>query len=120
MYEKWFANRVTCVTMQALRLEGKPVDGSKRSKMPAMYYIKCRDIQERTALTSYLKDKGVNAVFHYIPLHSAAAGLKYGRFHGEDRYTTKESERLLRLPLYYGLTEEDAATVMDALHAFYR
>ena len=85
-----------------------------------MYYIKCRDVQERTALTSFLKEHGVNAVFHYIPLHSAAAGLKFGRFHGEDRYTTKESERLLRLPLYYGLTEADTNTVLDALHEFYQ
>ena len=85
-----------------------------------MYYIKCRDIAERTALTSFLKQREINAVFHYIPLHSAAAGRRFGRFHGEDRYTTKESERLLRLPLYYGLTEADTNTVLAALHEFYQ
>ncbi len=85
-----------------------------------MYYIKCRDIAERTELTAFLKERGIGAVFHYIPLHSAAAGLKYSRFHGEDRHTTRESERLLRLPLYYGLTEADCAAVIDALHAYYR
>ncbi len=85
-----------------------------------MYYIKCRDIAERTALTDYLKDRGILAVFHYIPLHSAKAGLKFGRFHGEDRYTTVESERLLRLPLYYGLSREDCDTVIQAVYDFYR
>ena len=85
-----------------------------------MYYIKCRDIAERTELTAFLKERGINAVFHYIPLHSAAAGRLYSRFHGEDRYTTRESERLLRLPLFYGLTEEDCGTVIQALHDFYQ
>lgn len=84
-----------------------------------MYYIKCRDIAERTALTAFLKQREINAVFHYIPLHSAAAGRRFGRFHGEDRYTTRESERLLRLPMYYGLTAEDCDTVILALHEFY-
>ena len=85
-----------------------------------MYYIKCRDIGERTELTAFLKSRDILAVFHYIPLHSAAAGLKLTRFHGEDRYTTKESERLLRLPLYYGLTEQDCQSVIDAVNDFYR
>ena len=85
-----------------------------------MYFIKCRDVEERTALTAFLKERGIMAVFHYIPLHSAIAGRRFGRFHGEDRYTTTESERLLRLPMYYGLTGEDCATVIDALHTFYQ
>lgn len=72
-----------------------------------MFYIKCRGLKERTALIAFLKDKGIAAVFHYVPLHSAPAGLKFGRFHGTDIYTTKESERLLRLPLYYGMSNED-------------
>src|SRR5574344_1494434 len=69
-----------------------------------MFYIKTKDLDERTRLISYLKENEINSVFHYIPLHSAPAGKKYGRFHGEDKYTTKESERLLRLPMFYGLT----------------
>ena len=64
-----------------------------------MFYIKTKDIEERTAFIDYMKGKGIWSVFHYIPLHSAPAGLKYGRFHGEDVYTTKESERLVRLPM---------------------
>ncbi len=68
-----------------------------------MFYIKVQDLSERTELINYLKEKNINAVFHYIPLHSSPAGLKFGKFIGEDKYTTTESERLLRLPLYYGL-----------------
>ena len=72
-----------------------------------MYYIKLRGLDDRTDFIRYMKDKGIVTVFHYIPLHSAPAGLKFGRFHGEDRYTTSEGDRLVRLPLYYGLTAED-------------
>lgn len=85
-----------------------------------MFYIKTKDMEERKKLITFLKERDIAAVFHYIPLHSAPAGLKYGRFHGEDRYTTKESERLLRLPMYYNLEESDQQKVMDAIHAFYR
>lgn len=84
-----------------------------------MYYLKCRNLQERTALISYLKEQGVLAVFHYVPLHSAPAGLKFGRFHGEDRYTTAESERLVRLPLYYKLDAKDQDKVIESALKFY-
>lgn len=85
-----------------------------------MFYIKNRDLDERTEFMSYMKENGVGCVFHYIPLHSAPAGLKYGRFNGEDKYTTKESERLARLPLYYNLTEEDQEKVIDTIYKFYK
>ena len=84
-----------------------------------MFYIKTKDMEERKALISCLKERGIAAVFHYVPLHSAPAGLRFGRFHGEDRYTTKESERLLRLPMYYNLSESDQQKVIDAVHGFY-
>jgi dTDP-4-amino-4,6-dideoxygalactose transaminase len=84
-----------------------------------MYYLKLRDLEDRTAFIQYLKDNGIVAVFHYIPLHSAPAGLKFGRFHGEDVYTTRESDRLVRLPLYYGLTEEDQRHVIDTALAYF-
>lgn len=84
-----------------------------------MYFIKCKDEQERGALMAFLKKRDIMTTFHYIPLHSAKAGQMYGRFSGEDRYTTSESERLLRLPMFYGLKEEDCETVIDALHDFY-
>ena len=84
-----------------------------------MYFIKVKDLETRTRLLKYLREKGVLSVFHYIPLHSAAAGQKFGRFHGEDRYTTKESERLVRLPLYYGLEKEKVLTVCQKVKEFY-
>ncbi len=84
-----------------------------------MFYLKCKDLEERTALISYGKENDVLMVFHYIPLHTAPAGQKYGRFNGEDEYTTKESERLVRLPLYYGLTKEDQDKVIDVVKTFY-
>ena len=84
-----------------------------------MYYIKAKDLAERTALIAHLKANGIQAVFHYIPLHSAPAGRKFGRFSGVDEFTTKESERLVRLPLYYGLTEEDSETVIKAVKSFF-
>ena len=84
-----------------------------------MFYLKCRDLTERTALIRFLKERDILAVFHYVPLHSAPAGLKYGRFCGEDVFTTRESDRLVRLPLYYGLTREDQARVIAAVRDFY-
>ena len=84
-----------------------------------MFYIKTRDMDERTALIDHLKAHDIMAVFHYIPLHSAPAGVKYGRFHGEDRYTTSESERLLRLPMYYKLTEDEVTYICDQVTSFY-
>ena len=85
-----------------------------------MFYIKAAEIEERTELEKFLKDNGIWAVFHYIPLHSAPAGLKFGRFHGEDEYTTKESERLLRLPLYYGLKDEEVDYICSKVKEFYK
>ena len=84
-----------------------------------MFYIKAADLEERTALLNYLKEKGIMSVFHYIPLHTAPAGIKFGRFHGEDKYTTRESERLARLPMYYGLRMEQVDDICDAVKGFY-
>lgn len=84
-----------------------------------MYYIKCRDFEERKELIAYLLSKEILPASHYIPLHSSRAGLVYGRFHGEDRYTTGESMRLLRLPMYYALTEEDQDEVILRVKEFY-
>ena len=84
-----------------------------------MFYIKCKDLQERTEFIDFLKGNDIMPTFHYIPLHSAPAGLKYGRFHGEDVYTTADSDRLVRLPMYYGITDEDVAKVCAKVHEFY-
>lgn len=85
-----------------------------------MYYLKCRDLNERTQLIDYMKERGVLCVFHYIPLHSAPAGARFGRFAGEDRYTTKESERLVRLPMYFGLSRKETDYVASCVYDFYQ
>ena len=107
----------------------KPLESAGKLGLPAipdgcvhnahMYYIKCKDLAERTALISFLKERDILAVFHYVPLHSAPAGVRFGRFDGEDKYTTVESDRLLRLPMYYGLTAEDRGRVIAAVKEFY-
>lgn len=84
-----------------------------------MFYVKAKDLEERTEFIDFMKANGILSVFHYIPLHTAPAGLKYGRFNGEDVYTTKESERLARLPLYYGLKEDQVSYIIDKVKEFY-
>ena len=79
-----------------------------------MFYIKCRDLEDRSAYISHMRERGISCVFHYIPLHSAPAGRKYGRFNGKDVYTTAEGDRLVRLPMYYGMTEADRNAVIAA------
>ncbi len=84
-----------------------------------MFYFICNTLEERTAFINYMKQNDVLCVFHYIPLHSAPAGIKFGRFHGKDENTTKYSERLVRLPLYYSLTEEDLNKVIKLIKDFF-
>lgn len=84
-----------------------------------MFYIKCRDLEERTRFINFMKSKDILTVFHYIPLHSAPAGVKFGRFDGKDEFTTKESERLVRLPLFYSLTEEETDYIIESVKEFY-
>lgn len=85
-----------------------------------MFYIKARDLEERTRLIDFLKKNEIWSVFHYIPLHTAPAGLKFGEFHGEDKYTTKESERLCRLPLFYSLELEQVDYIVSKVKEFYQ
>ncbi|MDQ0156903.1 dTDP-4-amino-4,6-dideoxygalactose transaminase [Robertmurraya andreesenii] len=84
-----------------------------------MFYIKTKDLNERTELIEFLKQNGVLAVFHYVPLHSSEAGLKFGVFSGIDKYTTRESERLIRLPMYYSLKEQEVLKICELIHFFY-
>lgn len=104
--------------MEAGRIE-LPVVPEGCEQNGHMFYIKTKDMEERTALIDFLKENDIMAVFHYIPLHTAPAGMKFGRFHGMDRYTTKESERLLRLPMFYQLTPEQVEYIAGKVKEFY-
>lgn len=84
-----------------------------------MFYLKVSDLNERTALLGYLKRREVYGVFHYVPLHSAVAGPQFSRFHGDDRHTTKDSECLIRLPVWYGMQESEVSQVVDAVLEFF-
>ena len=84
-----------------------------------MYYVKLKDLRQRTDFINYLRDRGISSVFHYVPLHSSPAGRRFGRFCGEDVYTTSESDRLTRLPMYYGLSAEDRGRVIDAVLSYF-
>ena len=84
-----------------------------------MFYIKCKNLDERGALIDYLKEKGVMAVFHYVPLHSTAIGRRCGVFSGEDKFTTKESDRLIRLPMWYGIDETSVRFIVDSVNSFF-
>ena len=107
----------------------KPLADAGRIELPGvpgecvhnahMFYLKLKNLQERTAFINYMKTHGVMCVFHYVPLHSAPAGLKFGRFAGEDVYTTKESERLVRLPMYYGMEANDLKFIIRTVMAFF-
>lgn len=107
----------------------QPVAASGRISLPSlppacqhnahMFYIKLRDNDDRTALIAWLKEAEILAVFHYIPLHASPAGERFGRFHGDDRYTQSESERLLRLPLFYNLSDNNQQTVINSLLSYF-
>jgi len=84
-----------------------------------MFYLKAKDLDERSRLMEHLLAEGVQAVFHYVPLHNSKAGQKFGRFHGEDQFTSKESERLLRLPVWLGMQQEETDRVIAAVQAFF-
>lgn len=84
-----------------------------------MYYIKCDSLETRQKYIDYMKKEGVLCVFHYVPLHSAPAGIKFGRFNGYDEYTTIESERLVRLPLYYNISKDDLEYVIKKTMNFF-
>ena len=98
---------------------GLPVIPAECLHNAHMFYIKTKSFEERASLIIFLEKRGITAVFHYVPLHSSPAGMKYGRFHGADEYTTSESKHILRLPLYYGLSPESVRYVADSIIEFY-
>ena len=84
-----------------------------------MFYIKCKDLDTRQAYIKYMRDNDIQCVFHYVPLHSAPAGKKFGRFVGKDEHTTPDSDRLVRLPMYYNIAKEDLKKVIDKTIEFF-
>ena len=84
-----------------------------------MFYIKLKDLEERTKFIAFMRECGICSVFHYVPLHSSPAGKRFGRFHGRDEYTTKESERLARLPMYYRMNSEDISYIIQKVKGFF-
>ncbi len=97
-----------------------PIIPSECKHNAHMFYIKTKNLKERTKLLNYLKENDVLAVFHYVPLHSSEAGLKFGTFFDKDKFTTKESERIIRLPMYYDLTKKNQQKVIDCVFKFYK
>lgn len=107
----------------------KPLADSKCVGLPSvpelcthnahMFYLKVGSLDERSALIDFLKENGISAAFHYVPLHTAKAGLQFGRFSGKDNFTTSESERLIRLPLWYGISESDIQHIVDTVYRFF-
>lgn len=109
--------------LQQLKNEGKlelPVVPDDCVHNAHMFYIKLKDIKQRQDFIEFMKSKGIQTVFHYIPLHSSPAGIKYGRFHGVDQYTTRESERLVRLPLYYGLEGDQVSYIIETIQTYFK
>ncbi|UBX50177.1 dTDP-4-amino-4,6-dideoxygalactose transaminase [Providencia alcalifaciens] len=84
-----------------------------------MFYIKLKDVEERTAFNDYMKSHGILTVFHYVPLHTSPAGMEFGYFHGEDKYTSVESDRLVRLPMFYNMTDDEQQVVIERIKAFF-
>ena len=111
----WLAYRDKLAPLASAGVIELPVIPETCQHNAHMFYLKVKDLEERTALLAYFKQYVIWAVFHYVPLHSATAGLKYGRFSGRDIYTTSQSERLIRLPLYYGITGEEIDTVCEKI-----
>jgi dTDP-4-amino-4,6-dideoxygalactose transaminase len=84
-----------------------------------MFYLKVHDLEVRSELLEHLKSNDIWSVFHYVPLHSAKAGLNFGRFDGVDQFTTKESERVIRLPMYYGLDNKEVRYIINIIKGSY-
>lgn len=84
-----------------------------------MFYLKCMDLETRQAYIQFMRENDILCVFHYVPLHSAPAGLKFGRFDGKDEHTTPDSDRLVRLPMYYNIAGEDLRKVIEKTQEFF-
>ncbi|WP_428026095.1 dTDP-4-amino-4,6-dideoxygalactose transaminase [Arcobacter sp.] len=113
--ESWQNYYDSLIQLQIKNLIELPIIAKECIHNAHMFYIKVKDLEKRTALLEYLKQNDINAAFHYVPLHSSLAGVKFGRFNGKEIYTIKESERLIRLPMYYELTMEEISRVCGVI-----
>ena len=116
-YHRYYKNLFELQKKGKISLPIVPPDCNSNAHM---FFLKCKNQDERGLLIAYLTERNIKAVFHYVPLHTSPAGKKFGRFHGEARFTTSESERLLRLPMYYGLSQNDVDRICDAISDFYK
>ena len=114
----WKLYRTSLISMVVLRFIEWQAIPDECDHNAHMFYIKLRDLNQRTEFIEHMRENGINCVFHYVPLHSSPAGVRFGRFCGEDKYTTGESERLVRLPLYYGMGDEDREKVIESTIKF--
>lgn len=117
LWNLYYQSLLSLQTVGVLELPQIPDDCEHNAHM---FYVKVKDIRIRTALIEYLKNNGIMTTFHYVPLHSTNAGYKYGRFYGFDRFTTTESEKLLRLPIFYDLTEYQIKAIVNQINEFFR
>lgn len=115
----WHKYLSELATLESSGFIGLPIIPESCIHNAHMFYLKVSNLKERSELIKFLKDQKVMAAFHYVPLHSASAGSRFGSFHGQDKYTTQESERLVRLPLWYGMTEQDQNKVVSTIKEFY-
>ena len=115
----WHADNDAFADLAAEGLVELPVVPDDRVQNAHMYYLLLPTLEDRTSFISFLKEGGVQACFHYVPLHSAPAGERFGTFRGEDVHTTEVSERLVRLPLYYGMSDEDRVRVIEVVRAYF-
>lgn len=117
--DTWNAYRESLKTLEEKGLIELPVIPDECVHNAHMFYIKCKDLETRQAYIKYMKENDILCVFHYVPLHSAPAGLKFGRFDGMDEHTTPDSDRLVRLPMYYNIDKKDLQKVIDKTIAFF-
>lgn len=116
LWQKYYDSFLPLAKAGRIELPSIPADCKHNAHM---FYIKLRDIDDRTAFIDYLKEAEIMAVFHYIPLHDCPAGERFGRFAGEDRYTSQESARLVRLPLFYNMSDVNQRTVINTILSFF-
>ncbi|WP_268593957.1 DegT/DnrJ/EryC1/StrS family aminotransferase, partial [Escherichia coli] len=116
LWQKYYDSFLPLAQAGRIELPTVPADCEHNAHM---FYIKLRDIDDRTAFIDYLKEAEIMTVFHYIPLHACPAGEQFGRFAGEDRYTSQESARLVRLPLFYNMSDANQRTVINTILSFF-